>query len=169
METDQEFELMVQGFTDHSDRDLPPVRSEFHDIHQRTMKLVEADQAHWNQDGWAENSHLVETWVRQESGGYLFLSEGRETALIDYTAHCDTTYCYAGFAIVAEGGSIVRTNDGMCGVRWEEGGVLENLHHATMRILGLTDVQANVLYELSDENLEEFKKDMGKLTGIDFE
>jgi hypothetical protein len=172
METDQEerltFEDLAEFYTASGKLQkslvLPPVAEEFHDIHRLTMKAIEADLERWDQSDWAYSKELLGLFLDINDEDALAKIQAEE---MDYQNFCDTTYCYAGFALLAAGYAIRYTSD--AGTVAVLDGESVELHDATKKVLGLTETQACILYEFPHGDLATFKENMTKLTGITFD
>jgi hypothetical protein len=141
---------------------MPPVAEEFHDLHKRTMKQIEADLSRWNQSDWAQLPYAYED-----------LNIEVEEDVFIYDTRCDTQYCYAGHALVLAGYRIALDTRGdlialeLKGNEWVP--VEEGIHQLTEDILGITPHQASCLYDTGHEDIKVFKAEMSELFGIDYD
>ncbi len=159
MEPDQELDPV----------NYPPVAPEFHDLHKRVMKEIENDLKHWEQSNWAtwSDQDKILTYDAEEQ---CYLINGELVDVVEVKNFCNTTYCYVGHALVMSGYEILYGVDMEFYCRLPGTSDKLEVHDTGMKVLGLTSQQADTIYETDGGgDVGEFKKEMTRITGINFD
>lgn len=155
---------------------MPPVAEEFHDLHKRTMKQIEADLSRWNQSDWAQlpgRHDDLEARITTVSSATNPHAPSEYERVFVYDEHCDTQYCYAGHALVLAGYRLAMNTRGeLIALEPKENEwvpVEEGIHQLTEDVLGITPHQASCLYDTGHGDIKVFKAEMSALFGIDYD